>query len=59
MVRSTREALNARVFQVQLHEMGGHDHNYYAVSRAVNKAVCEFFRANELTSDPKWQQYSK
>jgi poly(3-hydroxybutyrate) depolymerase len=59
VVRGTRDALNARGFQVQLREMGGHDHNYYAVSRDVNKAVWEFFRANELASDPKWQQYSK
>jgi poly(3-hydroxybutyrate) depolymerase len=59
VVRSTRDALIARGFQAELHEMGGHDHNYYAVSREVNKAVWDFFRVNELASDPKWQQYSK
>jgi poly(3-hydroxybutyrate) depolymerase len=59
VVRGTRDALNARGFQVQLREMGGHDHNYYAVSHEVNKAVWEFFRVNELASGPKWQQYSK
>jgi len=59
VVRGTRDALNARGFQAQLREMRGHDHNYYAVSREVNKAVWDFLRANQLTSDPKWQQYSK
>ena len=57
-VRDTRDALKARGFQVQLFEMSGHDHNYYAVSRDVNKHVWEFLRANELTSDPKWEQYA-
>jgi poly(3-hydroxybutyrate) depolymerase len=59
VVRGTRDALIARGFQAELHEMGGHDHNYYAVSRDVNKAVWDFFRVNELATDPKWQQYSK
>jgi poly(3-hydroxybutyrate) depolymerase len=59
VVRGTRDALNARGFQAQLREMRGHDHNYYAVSREVNKAVWEFLRDNELTNDPKWQQYTK
>ena len=59
VVRSTRDALNARGFQAQLSELPGHDHNYYAVSREVNKAVWEFFRDKELSGDPKWQQYAK
>jgi poly(3-hydroxybutyrate) depolymerase len=59
VVRGTRDALNARGFQAQLREMAGHDHNYYAVSREVNKAVWEFLRDKELTGDPKWQQYAK
>ena len=59
VVRATRDALKARGFEVQLVEMRGHDHNYYAVSRDVNRAVWEFLRANELSSNPKWQQYSQ
>src|SRR5258708_37260001 len=57
-VRDTLDALKARGFQVQLFEMSGHDHNYYAVSRDVNKHVSEFLRTTELTSDPKRKQYS-
>jgi poly(3-hydroxybutyrate) depolymerase len=59
LVRGTRDALNARGFHAQLSEMSGHDHNYYSVSREVNKDAWKFLRGNELTDDPKWQQYAK
>jgi len=59
IVRGTRDALNARGFQAQLHEMPMHDHNYYAVSREVNKGAWEFLHDKQLSGEPKWQQYSK
>jgi poly(3-hydroxybutyrate) depolymerase len=59
VVRATRDAFNSRSFSVQLTEMPGHDHNYYAVAAKVNPAIWEFLKPNTLTSDPVYREYRK
>jgi poly(3-hydroxybutyrate) depolymerase len=56
-VRASRDALKARGFPVQLTEIPGHDHNYYAISDQVNQEVWQFLRGISLPAEPKWQSY--
>jgi hypothetical protein len=37
---------------VDLHEIPGHDHNYYAIADQVNAAAWQFLSANRLEKDP-------
>jgi poly(3-hydroxybutyrate) depolymerase len=59
LVRATRDAFDSRGFPVQLTEMPGHDHNYYAVAAKINPTVWEFLEANTLESDPLYREYRK
>lgn len=57
VVRATRDAMNARGFDVQLTEMPGHDHWYYDLAPKINKEAWEFLKKYELTEDPQYTQY--
>jgi S-formylglutathione hydrolase FrmB len=59
LVRATRDAFDSRGFPVQLTEMPGHDHNYYAVAAKINPAIWEFLEANTLKSDPLYRECRK
>jgi len=58
-VRATRDAFNSRGFSVQLTEIPGHDHNYYAIAPKINPAIWDFLKASALPSDPSWREYRK
>src|SRR5450631_2577403 len=51
-VKSTRDAFSARGFTVELHEISGHDHDYYAIAGKVNGEAWQFLRKNKLGPDP-------
>ncbi len=52
LVRATRDAFNARGFAVELHEISGHDHDYYRVASKVNADAWQFLKTNRLAKDP-------
>jgi poly(3-hydroxybutyrate) depolymerase len=56
-VKATQAELKKHGFEVQVVEMKGHDHNYYAVSKELNPKIWEFFRNNTLDAEPGWQVY--
>ena len=58
-VRKTREMLTHHGFPVEMHEMNGHDHDYYAVSGQVNPQVWGFLGKIKLDEDPSWEQYRR
>lgn len=58
VVRATRDAMNARGFDVQLTEMPGHDHWYYDLASKINKEAWEFLKKHELAEDPQYTQYT-
>jgi len=51
-VKATRDAFQAQGFTVNLHEIDGHDHNYYAIAGQVNAAAWQFLSANQLEKEP-------
>ena len=57
-VRSTRDALKAFGYAVELTEINGHTHDYYRRSSEINKAVWAFLQRYQLSTDPKYQVYS-
>lgn len=57
-IRTTRDALNAAGFSIELVEMPGHDHWYYDLAPKINKAAWDFLKKYELDSDPKYQKYN-
>jgi poly(3-hydroxybutyrate) depolymerase len=56
LVPATRDAFDSRGLPVQLTEMPGHDHNYYAMAAKINPAIWEFLEANTLESDPLYRE---
>jgi len=56
-VKATQAELKKHGFEVQVVEMKGHDHNYYAVSKELNPKIWEFFRNNTLDAEPGWRVY--
>lgn len=52
VVRATRDAFNARGFTVELHEISGHDHDYYRIATKVNADAWQFLKTNRLAKDP-------
>ncbi len=57
VVRATRDTLNAQGFGVQLTELSGYDHNYYAHAPEINHRAWEFLRQQELPAAPRYEQY--
>lgn len=57
LVRGTVTALNARGFATKLNEINGHDHNYYARSAEINRAVWEFLKQQKLDKAPQYTEY--
>lgn len=56
--RATRDALNARGFDVRLTEIPGHDHSYYRLAPKINQEAWGFLQQHELAQDPQYQQYN-
>jgi TonB family protein len=56
-VRNTQSELQKHGFNVQVFEMKGHDHNYYAVAKDLNPKIWSFLSASSLDADDKWQTY--
>lgn len=57
VVRSTRDALNARGFNSELTEIKGHTHWYYDRAGEINRSAWEFLKKNELAGEPKYEQH--
>ena len=58
VVRPTAEALKARGFPAVLHEIAGHDHNYYGRSKEINAWAWAFLSAVRLPEDAKYRVYA-
>lgn len=56
-VRANGEALTSRGFPVEITEIRGLDHNYYASSGMINRSAWEFLRKHQLSADPKYTPY--
>jgi len=57
VVRSTRDALNARGFNSELTEIKGHTHWYYDRAEGINRSAWEFLKKHELGGEPKYEQH--
>jgi poly(3-hydroxybutyrate) depolymerase len=57
VVRSTRDALNARGFNSELTEIKGHTHWYYDRAGEINRSAWEFLKKHELAGEPKYEQH--
>jgi predicted esterase len=57
-VVDTQHAFNKRGFNVQLHELAGHDHNYYAISDRINEWAWQFMQGIKLDRDPDFYALS-
>jgi len=56
-VRNTRDALNAKGFNLQLTEIKNHTHDYYGRSGEINKEAWAFLKDHKLAADPRFQEY--
>ena len=59
VVRNTQNELKKHGFDVQVFEIKGHDHNYYAISKDLNPKIWAFLNATKLEAEPNWQTYLK
>jgi len=55
-VHSTRDALAAAGFHVEVVEMPGHDHWYYDLAPTINAAAWQFLKQYELTAEPRYAE---
>jgi poly(3-hydroxybutyrate) depolymerase len=55
-VHSTRDALAAAGFHVEVVEMPGHDHWYYDLAPKINEAAWKFLEQYELTTEPRYAE---
>ena len=56
-VRTSRDALSERGFPIELIEIEGHDHNYYARAPKINEQCWEFLYGHRLEGEPEWVSY--
>jgi predicted esterase len=56
-VRETRDQLKAHGLPVEMTEIPNHNHWYYDLAPKINREVWDFLKKNELSADPKYQQY--
>lgn len=54
VVIATRNAFKNAGFHAELHEMAGHDHDYYRVADTVNKEAWLFLKTNRLATSPNF-----
>jgi len=54
VVIATRNAFKTAGFPAELHEMAGHDHDYYRVADTVNKEAWLFLKTNRLATSPNF-----
>jgi predicted esterase len=55
-VRSTRAALEAKGFPIQVTEMAGHDHYYYDLAPKINEGAWEFLKQHELSGEQRYAE---
>jgi poly(3-hydroxybutyrate) depolymerase len=55
-VHSTRDALAAAGFHIEVVEMPGHDHWYYDLAPKINEAAWQFLKQYELTTEPRYAE---
>ncbi|HXD30661.1 MAG TPA: alpha/beta hydrolase-fold protein [Pyrinomonadaceae bacterium] len=55
-VRSTRAALQAKGFPIEVTEMAGHDHYYYDLAPKINESAWEFLKQHELSGEQKYAE---
>jgi poly(3-hydroxybutyrate) depolymerase len=54
-VRATRDALKSHGFPVQLRELLGRDHDYYADADEINRVSWAFMRGYRLEAEPRFR----
>jgi len=58
-VRATAAALTSKGCPVEVTEMPGHDHWYYDLAPRINEAAWQFLKKHSLSSDARYQAYTK
>ncbi len=58
-VEATRDALVARGFPAELHEIPNHTHDYYGRSPEINRRAWDFLSRHALAQEPKYKQYRR
>lgn len=58
LVRGTVAALNAKGIVTKLHEIEGHDHNYYPRANQINREAWNFLKEQKLASAPRYTEYN-
>ena len=56
-VHQTRDAFAAQGFPMEVHEIAGHDHNYYRRSAEINDMVWKFLAPQHLDQDAQFKAY--
>ena len=56
-VRQTRDMLTSRGFDVEMHEIKDHTHDYGRRSDEINKMIWDFFKQHRLYNDPVYELY--
>jgi poly(3-hydroxybutyrate) depolymerase len=57
VVRSTRDMLKAKGFEVELTEIKDHTHWYYDRAPEINQNAWKFLKSHELKGEPKYEQH--
>jgi poly(3-hydroxybutyrate) depolymerase len=57
VVRAMHDALAKRGFDSPLTEIPGHDHDYYGLSKEINKTAWNFLRDKRLKASPRFSEY--
>jgi len=53
LVRTMRDLFAKNGFPVEIEEIPGHDHNYYAAAARINRDVWNFLKEKQLAADPR------
>ena len=57
VVRATRDAYSKRGFPVELNEIPGHDHNYYARSADIDAKAWAFLKQHRLAGAARYKEH--
>lgn len=57
VVRAMHDALTHRGFDSPLTEIPRHDHDYYSLSKEINKTAWDFLKGKKLKGRPKFSEY--
>lgn len=56
-VRETQKVLVSNGFPVELNVVPNHDHWYYDLAPKINRNAWDFLKKQELSADPRYEQY--